>query len=84
MSLKRILPIAAVEVFVWAMMLLCTLLISRVAFGITIGTEALVDRVLTQVARLLVSGAIVLVWLFVWKKTMDHYFWRTIKHSKTT
>lgn len=82
--MKRLLPLAAIEVFVWAMLLLCTLLISRVAFEIIIGTGSLIDRIATQIVRVLVSGIIILVWLFVWKKITDRYFWRTIARRKTT
>lgn len=82
--MKRLLPLAAIEVFVWAMLLLCTLLISRVAFEIIIGTGSLIDRIATQIVRVLVSGIIIFVWLFVWKKITDRYFWRTIARRKTT
>lgn len=82
--MKRLLPLAAIEVFVWAMLLLCTLLISRVAFEITIGTGSLIDRIATQIVRVLVSGIIIIVWLFAWKKITDMYFWRTIGRRKTT
>jgi hypothetical protein len=60
------------------------LLISRVAFDFSIGTEALFDRIVTQIVRVLVSGTIILVWLYVWKKVTDLYFWRTIGRRKTT
>lgn len=82
--MKRLLSLAAIEIFVWAMLLLCTLLISRVAFEIVIGTGSLIDRIATQIVRVLVSGTIILVWLFVWKKITDRYFWRTIARRKTT
>jgi len=82
--MKRLLPLAAIEVFVWAMLLLCMLLISRVASEITIGTETLIDRIATQTVRVLVSGTIILAWLVVWKKITDRYFWRTIARRKTT
>jgi hypothetical protein len=82
--LKRLLTLVAIEVFVWATMLLSMLLISRVAFGINIGTGSLTARITTQVARVLVSGTIVLVWLLVWKRITDLYFWRTIGRRRTT
>jgi hypothetical protein len=82
--LKRLLPLAAIEVFVWAILLLSTLLISRVAFEISIGTGTLLDRIATQTIRLLVSGIIISVWLLIWKKITDLYFWRTIAQRKTT
>jgi hypothetical protein len=82
--LKRLLPLAAIEIFVWAMLLLCTLLISRVAFEISMGTGSLIDRIATQTARVVISGVIILVWLLVWKRITDLYFWRTIARRKTT
>lgn len=75
---------AAVEIFVWAILLLSTLIISKVAFAINLGPETLVGRIATEALRVLVSGAIILVWLLVWKKVTDSYFWRTIKHRKAT
>jgi hypothetical protein len=81
--LKRLLSLVAIEVFVWGTMLLSMLLISRVAFGIVIGTGDLAGRVTTQIARVLVSGTIVLVWLFAWKRITDLYFWRAVRRRRT-
>jgi hypothetical protein len=82
--LRRLLPLAGIVIFVWAMLLLSMLLISRVAFDFSIGTETLFDRIVTQTVRVLVSGTIILVWLFVWKKITDRYFWRTIGQKRAT
>jgi hypothetical protein len=82
--MKNLLTLMAVEVFVWATMLLSMLLISRVAFQITLGSESLAARIATQVVRALVSGTIVLIWLYVWKRVTDLYFWRAIRTGKTT
>lgn len=76
--MKRLLPLATIEVFVWSVLLLSTFLISRVAFMINFGNTNVVYRIATETARVLVSGTIVLIWLIVWKKTTDFYFWRTI------
>jgi hypothetical protein len=82
--MKNLLALIAVEVFVWATMLLSMLLISKVAFQITLGSDTLAARTATQVARVLVSGTIVLIWLLVWKRITDQYFWRAIRRGKTT
>jgi hypothetical protein len=74
----------AMEVFVWGTMLLSMLLISRVAYEINLGTTSLAARIMTQVVRALLSGTIILVWLFAWKRITDAYFWRTIGRGKTT
>jgi len=76
--LKRLLPLAAIEVFVWLILLLCTLLISKLAFSINLGNATIVQRVATQVARNMLSGVIVIMWLVIWKKLTDFYLWRTL------
>lgn len=81
--MKRLLGLGAFEVFVWLLLLLCTLLISRVAFGINLG-PTFAERFLTQAVRLAISGIIILGWLVAWKKTTDFYFWRTVSRKKAT
>jgi hypothetical protein len=82
--LKRLVGLATFEVFVWLLLLLCTLLISHAAFGINLGSDTLLERVLTQTVRLAVSGVIILGWLLAWKKATDLYFWRTVSRRKAT
>jgi hypothetical protein len=81
--LKRILPLVAIEVFVWLILLLCTLLVAKVAFSINLGNATITERVLTQVARNSVAGAIVLIWLLVWKRIADAYLWRALGRHAT-
>jgi len=71
--MKRILPLAAIEVFVWFLLLAITFLISKVAIEINLGTGTLLARIATQMIRLLVSGALVLGWLLAWRKVADLY-----------
>ena len=80
--MKRLLSLASLEIFVWILLLLSTFLISRVAFGINLGTENLLQRIATEASRVMVSGIIILVWLAVWKKATDRYFWRMISRKK--
>ena len=82
--MKRLLPLAAVEVFVWGILLLSTFLISKVVFSINLGNETLVSRIATETLRVVFSGAIILVWLIVWKKIADNYFRRTIARREAT
>ena len=81
--MKRLLGLGVFELFVWLLLLLCTLLISHVAFGINLGAT-FAERFLTQAVRLAVSGIIILGWLVAWKKTTDFYFWRTVSRKKAT
>ena len=82
--MKNLIPLAAIEVFVWAILLLSTFLISKIAFAINLGDATLMGRIATETARVLISGIIVVIWLLVWKKATDSYFWRTISRRKST
>lgn len=76
--MKKLIPLAAIEIFVWGILLLSTLIISKIAFLINLGGETLIGRIATEAIRVVVSGAVVLVWLLIWKKITDSYFWRTV------
>jgi len=75
---KRLIPLAAMEVFVWLILLAVVFVISKGAFAINFGTSTLIERVATQVARVSSSGVLVLLWLFAWKKIADYYLSRTL------
>jgi len=83
--MKRILPLAAIEIFVWIALILCIVIIGRFAFEISLGSATLMERIATQTVRLAISCAAVLLWLVSWKKVTERYFWRTIgRPSETT
>lgn len=80
--MRRLLALAAIEVFVWLILLASTFLISRAAFSISLGSASLLERIATQGARFIVSGIIALIWLLIWKKITDFYLWRTIARRR--
>ncbi len=82
--MKRLLPLAAIEVFVWLILLLSTLLISKVAFSINLGNATIIERVSTEILRDLFSGLIVVGWLLIWKRITDFYLWRTLNRKVAT
>ena len=82
--MRRLLPLAAIEVFVWLVLLLSTLLISKVAFAINFGNASITQRIATEATRVLISGIIILIWLLIWKKLTDFYFWRTVARRMAT
>jgi len=77
---RRIIPLAAIEVFAWLMLLAITFLISKGVIEISFGTATLLARIATQAVRLLVSVALVLTWLLAWKKVADLYLSRMLSH----
>ena len=83
LEMKRLIPLAAIEVFVWAILLAITFAISKGAFEISFGTGTLVERIATQIARVSVSGALVLLWLLIWKRVADNYLSRMLSRQKT-
>lgn len=79
--MKRLLPLAAIEVYVWLILLAITFLISKGVLQIDLGMATLMGRVATQIARLSVSAALILIWLIAWKKVTDYYLSRTLSRS---
>jgi len=80
--MKRLLPLAAIEIFVWLFLLGSTYVISKGAFAINFGTTTLLESVATQTARVVASGGVVLVWLLGWKKVTDWYLVRTLSRKQ--
>ena len=76
--MKRVLSLAAIEIFVWLVLLLITFSISKGAIEISFGSATLPERVATQTARLLTSGLLILLWLVAWKKVADLYLCRML------
>ena len=81
--MRHFLPLVTIEVFVWLILLLCTFLIAKIAFSISLGTATIMERIATQVARNFLAGAIALIWLLVWKKITDAYLWRALGLQET-
>jgi len=83
--MKPLLPLAAIEIFVWVALIVCITVIGRAVFEITLGAT-LAERIATQTIRLVISSATVLLWLVSWKKITERYFWRAIRgrSSNTT
>lgn len=81
--MKRLLPLAAIETFVWIALLVCVMLIGRIIFEISVG-PTLVERILTQFIRLGISVGAILIWFVSWKKITERYFWRTIRRSSNS
>jgi hypothetical protein len=81
---KRILLLAAIEVFVWFILLLITFVISKEVIEISFGIGTLLERVATQTVRLLVSATLILGWLLAWKKVADLYLSRMLPRHGTS
>jgi glucan phosphoethanolaminetransferase (alkaline phosphatase superfamily) len=82
--LKRLFPLAAIEIFVWLILLVIILIISKVAFLINFGTGTTIQLIVTEVSRVLASGVLVLIWLMSWKKVADIYLRKELSREKTT
>ena len=82
--MRRILSLAAIEVFAWFILLAITFVVSKGAIEISFGTATLIERIATQTARLLVSAVLILVWLLAWKKVAELYLSKMLsRHSAT-
>lgn len=71
------------EVFVWLILVAIVFIISKGVFAINFGTATLTARVATQTARVSVSAALILAWLFTWKKIADYYLTRMMSRQSS-
>lgn len=79
--MKRLLPLGLLLVFVWTLMLLASYGISILVADPPLISEVL-DGTMLGVYRVIVGGAIFLLWLWVWKKTAEKYFEVFFKRRK--
>lgn len=82
--MRRLLPIASIEIFVWLILLVITLVISKRAASINFGTRTIVQLIVTEVIRLLASGVLILIWLVSWKKLADIYLRKELSRQTAT
>jgi hypothetical protein len=81
--MRRLLPLAFIEVFVWLMLLLGAFLVSRIVFEISFGTPNLFLTLITDGVRISLSAAVLYGWLIAWKRITSYYFWHTIERNST-
>lgn len=82
--MRRLLPLAFIEVFVWLMLLLGAFVIARVVFEINFGTSTFILTLITDGVRTVVSAGILFGWVVAWKRVTHYYFWRAVEHQKST
>ena len=79
--MRRLLPLALIEVFVWLMLLLGAFVIARVVFEINFGTSSLILALITDGVRTIVSAGILFGWVVAWKRVTHYYFWRAVERE---
>ena len=79
--MKRLLPLAGIEIFVWLVLLITTLIISKGVFSISFG-RTVAQLIAAQVSKILVSALLVFVWLTSWKKVADIYLERQLARKR--
>ena len=84
LALKRLFPLAAIEIFVWFVLLVTILIISKGVFSINFGTRSILLVIATQLSKILGTGVLVFVWLVSWKKIADVYLKRALSRKRAT
>ena len=82
--MKRLFPLAAIEIFVWFVLLVTILIISKGVFSINFGTRSILLVIATQLSKILGTGVLVFVWLVSWKKIADVYLKRALSRKRAT
>ena len=82
-NMRRLLPLATIEVLVWLALILCIFITYKIDFEIDLG-NTLTERIATQTVRVIIPAVTFCLWLVAWKKLTEWYFWRMIRRNKTT
>lgn len=80
-DMRRLLPLGLLLIFVWTLMLLAS-------YGVSILVAnpqpilGRLDGAMLGIYRVVVGGAIFLIWLWIWKKAAERYFEAFFKRRK--
>jgi len=77
--IRRLLDFVLILIFVWACMLLGLWLIDSIIVPLRLPISGLLGGFLNAVVRTVISLALVLFWLWLWREIIKRTFWRAIK-----
>ena len=78
--IRRILDFVLVLLFVWTCMIMGLWLINEVIVPLEI--PWIKNRAVIAIIKLMISGGLVLLWLWLWREVIKRMFWHTLKTHK--
>jgi len=78
--IRRVLDFVFVLLFVWACMILGLWVIDSAIVPLQL--PGVTDDVMTAILKVAISGAMVLVWLWIWREMVKRMFWRAVKSQR--
>lgn len=79
MNYKHVLNILGIITLVWTTMLLGLIFIWSFIVPISYPSGSYIMQFLVGVFKVGASGALALIWLYLWNKLVQIYFWKTLK-----
>ena len=77
--IRRILDFIFILLFVWACMILGLWVIDTIIVPLQL--PAAMNDIIAAMLKLGISGAMVLLWLWLWREIITRMFWRTTRAS---
>jgi len=81
--IRRIIDFVLILIFVWASMIFGLWLIDSVIVPLRLPISGFFGRVLTAILKVLVSAALVIFWLWLWREIVRRTFWRIVRKSSS-
>ncbi|HDD43644.1 MAG TPA: hypothetical protein ENG63_02110 [Candidatus Desulfofervidus auxilii] len=79
MNYRHIFSILGIITLVWATMLLGLVFIWKFIVPISYPSESYIMQFLIGFFKVGASGTLALIWLYLWNKLVQIYFWKTLK-----
>jgi len=79
LNYRHIFNILGIITLVWATMLLGLVFIWKFIVPISYPSESYTMQFLIGIFKVGASGTLALIWLYLWNKLVQIYFWKTLK-----
>jgi hypothetical protein len=77
-AVKRVFSISALIILVWLSLMVGFFVVLKLMFELTLPWQKAAPTIL-DVTRIAASAFIALAWLFLWKRIVQGYLWRSLR-----
>jgi hypothetical protein len=81
-SSKYLAGLFAIMALIWVTMIMCLLIVFYMLPSMEQLASGGIDRLITAIIQLVVSGSIIIFWLYSWNMLVKAYFWRNLNKTE--
>lgn len=80
--LRRILPIVGIILVIWLLLLLGMFILASFIINLSVPIPGVSGQITTNILRVLLGLVMAVVWLYIWKKLAETYFWKSMSQRR--